>query len=288
MRRLRRSKLFVPGNRADFMEKATASAADALSFDLEDAVAPAEKETARLAVARFLAAAEPKQEMIVRVNALDTGLLFDDVIAVACANLHVVNVPKVESPRDLHVADELLTWIERKKALEPGAIRLMPTLESAAGLRRAFEIDTASPRVVALQFGAGDLKASARIEPGTERLRSVRLMVVLAAAEAGVEALDSAFTDIRDLAAFEVDAAESRRLGFHGKSCIHPSQVEIANRAFAPSAQEIAEAKSLLAAYEDALARGLGAIQHDGKLVDAPFADIARRVLEAAGEAKQR
>jgi citrate lyase subunit beta/citryl-CoA lyase len=287
MRRLRRSKLFVPGNRADFMEKATASAADALSFDLEDAVAPAEKEAARLAVARFLAAAEPKQEMIVRVNALDTGLLFDDVIAVACANLHVVNVPKVESPRDLHVADELLTWIERKKALEPGAIRLMPTLESAAGLRRAFEIATASPRVVALQFGAGDLKASARIEPGTERLRSVRLMVVLAAAEAGVEALDSAFTDIRDLPAFEADAAESHRLGFHGKSCIHPSQVEIANRAFAPSAREIAEAKSLLAAYEDALARGLGAIQHDGKLVDAPFADIARRVLEAAGEAKR-
>ena len=283
MRRLRRSKLFVPGNRADFMAKAMDSAADALSLDLEDAVAPAEKQAARQAVERFLASAEPKKELIVRVNALSTGLLFDDVIAVAGANLHVVNVPKVESPRDLHVVDELLGWLERSRGLEPGRIRVMPTLESPAGLRRAFEIATATPRVVALQFGAGDLKASAGIEPSTERLRSVRLMVVLAAAEAGVEALDSAFTDIRDLAAFETDAVESRRLGFHGKSCIHPSQIDAANRAFAPSATEIAEAKSLLAAYDDAVKRGLGAIQHEGKLVDAPFADIARRLLEAAG-----
>lgn len=265
------------------MDKAMAGAADALSFDLEDAVPEAEKAAARSMVATFLDGGSGRtKELIVRVNALATGLLFDDVLAVASPNLDVVNVPKVEAPRDLHVADELLRHIERSRGIAEGTIKLIPTLETPPGLRRALDIARASTRVTAIQLGTGDLSTATGIEPATARLGPVRLMLVLAAAEAGVDALDSAFTGIARLDAFEADAIESKGLGFRGKSCIHPSQVPIANRVFAPTKAELEDARALVDAYEEAVKRGVGAISHRGMLVDAPIAQAALRLLEAA------
>ncbi|BBK34903.1 citrate lyase subunit beta/citryl-CoA lyase [Stella humosa] len=282
MRRLRRSKLFVPGSRPELFDKAFASAADGISFDLEDAVAAAQKADARVAVARALrAAAGSAKEVIVRVNPLASGLMFDDILEVAGSGLDVVNVPKVESPRDLHVAEELLAHVERKLGLK-ARIGLMPTIESAAGLRHAHAIATASGRVVALQLGTGDLAASTGLRPTTEGLTAIRTMLLLAAAEAGVDALDSAFTGIADLAAFERDAEASRGLGFRGKSCIHPTQVPIANRVFAPTAAEVATARRLVAAYDAAVRDGIGAIAHEGRLVDLPIAETARDLVRAA------
>ena len=285
MRTLRRSKLFVPGNRSALFAKAIAGPADALSFDLEDAVPGQEKSSARATVAEFLRTCPATaKELIVRVNSLESGLMIEDLLALACAGLNVIKVPKVESPRDLHVADAVLGHAERKLGMVPGTIGLMPTLESPAGLRRAHEIATATPRVVALQLGTGDLKAATGLVPDTARLNAVRTMLLLAAAEAGVDALDSAFVNIGDAAAFERDAMEARALGFAGKSCIHPSQIAAANRIFSPTAVELDDARQLLKAYEEAKARGLGAIAHRGNLVDHVHAMEARRLLQAAGD----
>ena len=284
MRKLRRSKLFVPGNRSALFAKALAGPADAISIDLEDAVPEQEKSSARATVAEFLRAGPATtKELIVRVNSLESGMMIEDMLALVCAGLNVINVPKVESPRDLHVADEVLRHAERTLGLSAGSVGLLPSLESPAGLRRAYEIATASPRVVGLQLGTGDLKASTGMVPDTTRLNAVRTMLLLAAAEAGIDALDSAFVNIGDPAAFERDAMEARALGFAGKSCIHPSQIAAANRIFSPTAAELDDARALLHAYEEAKARGQGAIAHRGNLVDHVHATEARRLLQAAG-----
>ncbi len=278
---LRRSKLFVPGSRPELFEKAFRSAADGVSFDLEDAVAATRKSDARTAVARALCDfADSPKERIVRVNSLRSGLMFEDVLEVACGGLDVVNLPKVEGPRDIHVADELLSHVERKLGLTK-RIALMPTIETPAGLRQAYAIATASSRVIALQLGTGDLATATGLRPSTDHLVAIRTMLLLAAAEAGVDALDSAFTGIADLAAFERDAEASRALGFRGKSCIHPVQVAVANRVFAPGPTEIAAARALVDAYDAAVRGGIGAISHDGRLVDFPIAEAARAMLDA-------
>jgi citrate lyase subunit beta/citryl-CoA lyase len=281
MLELRRSKLFVPGNRPDRMGKAAASPADALSLDLEDAVPDAEKASARQAVVQFLEDHSPRQEIWVRVNGRETEHLVEDVLAVASMHVNVINVPKAEHPRDVELVEELLNYAERKAGLQR-RIAIVPTIESPAGLRHAYEIAKASSRVVALQLGTGDLRKATGIEALTENLRAVRTLLSLAAAEAGVHAMDSAFTNVADVTAFETDAKDARSLGFRGKSCIHPSQVEIANRVFSPTDAEIEEAGEIIAAFDAALEQGIGAIQVNGKLIDGPIADVARRILEAA------
>lgn len=280
MRKLTRSKLFVPGNRPDLMDKASNSSAGALSFDLEDAVPEAEKAVARNATKEFLEQSPGSSKvMIVRVNALDSGMLVEDIMAVTVPGLDVINVPKCCSQRDIHVADAVLEHAEWVRGLEPGSIKLMATLESPAGIRLAYEIATASPRIVALQLGVGDLKATTGIVAETANLNAVRTLLSLAAAEAGVAAFDSAYPDIADSAGFEADARAARGLGFRGKSCIHPSQVDPCNRIYAPNEAEIEDARALLAVYEAAKARGAGAVKFRGRLVDSAHANDARELL---------
>lgn len=273
----------MPGNRPDLMEKAVASQADSLSFDLEDAVPEAEKVRARERIATFLMAHASRsgKDMVVRVNALDTGLMIADILAVASRELHTVNVPKCESPRDLHVADAVLAHLEREQGLAAGTIRLMATIETPAGLRNAYSIASACPRLNAIQLGGGDLKAATGIRHDTHRIGPVRTMMILAAAEAGVDALDSAFANVSDRAAFEADTTEARNLGFAGRSCIHPSQVPPCNRIFTPTEAEFEEARALIMAYEDVKRRGIGAVLFRGQLVDSVHAAEARRFLEA-------
>jgi citrate lyase subunit beta/citryl-CoA lyase len=278
-----RSKLFVPGNRPDLMAKAAAGPADALSLDLEDAVPDPEKAAARGTVSQFLSARGARAKTaIVRVNGLASGMMVADILAIAAGAPDVVNVPKCESPRDLHVAEAVLDHAEREAGLPAGRIGLMANIETPAGLRRAYEIAAASPRNIALQLGLGDLKAATGLVPETARLGPVRTLLMLAAAEAGVAALDSAYVDIADLQGFEADAREARALGFVGKSCIHPRQVEACNRAFAPDAASVEEARALIAAYRAAAAEGRGAITFRGRLVDAVHAQEAQALLELA------
>lgn len=282
MRRLRRSKLFAPGNRPDLMAKALASKADSVSFDLEDAVPAAEKENARRLVAERLAdLAGCAKEIVVRVNGAESAALIDDLEAVARPGLDVVNLPKVEDPRQIYLVDRMLAHLEAKRGIER-PIAVAATLETPRGLRLALDIALASPRVSALQLGLGDLSAVVGLQPSGDGPAYPRALIAFAAAEAGIDALDSAFTDIADPAGFEAEARRARALGLRGKSCIHPTQIEAANRVFGPTAAELEEARGMVDAYDAATRRGIGAVAHAGKLVDFPIAEQARRLLAAA------
>ena len=284
--KLPRSKLFVPGNRPERMRKAALLEADALSLDLEDAVPPDEKERHRAAVVAFLKEAPPRQQVWVRINARDSGELVADMLALAGLPVDVVNVPKAEHPRDVHLVHDLIDHLQRLPGHQ-GNFAIVPTIETATGLRNALAIAQASPRIVALQLGSGDLRKSTGIVATVEGLRPVRVMLTLAAAEAGVGVMDSAYTDIANPAGFAAEAQDARALGFRGKSCIHPSQVAAANRIFLPTAAEVAEARAIVEAFDAALAKGIGAIQVNGKLVDGPIVDDARRVLAQGGAGQE-
>jgi citrate lyase subunit beta/citryl-CoA lyase len=227
-----RSKLFIHGDSLEGLPEALRAAPDALSFDLEDGVAEAGKADARRDVAAALRATRLAPQVWVRVNGLDSGHLVADILALAGAQVDVVNLPKAESPGDLVLLEHLLRHIE---ATVPRAqpIRIVPTIESPRGLRHAAAIAQASPRVLALQIGAGDLHQATGIEGRGAGMDMLRAMLSLAAAEAGVAALDSTPHGMdHDLAAFEAHARQARALGFRGKSCMHPAQVAVANRVF--------------------------------------------------------
>jgi len=280
-----RSKLFVPASRPELYDKALAGPADALSFDLEDSVAAERKEQARGQLAQWLAAPAARDSgktLIVRVNGLDTPHFGPDVQAVVRDGLHLLNLPKAETPEQVREAARTLARAERANGVAR-PVRLLLNIESARALRHAAELAAADSRVAGLQLGLGDLfepLGIARREPAA--VQQAMFALRLAAAEADVFAYDSAFADIADGAGFQAEAALARRLGFLGKSCIHPSQVPLANDAFRPTDAEIAHALRVLQAARDAQARGVGAYVVDGKMVDAPFVRRAEAVVDTA------
>ncbi|WP_454692468.1 HpcH/HpaI aldolase/citrate lyase family protein [Achromobacter aloeverae] len=280
-----RSKLFVPGSRPELFPKALAGEADGLSFDLEDSVSESRKDEARQELGRLLAsdaAAGSGKVLIARVNAQDTPHFHADVQAVVRPGLQLLNVPKVDSVEQVVAAADAVIRAERANGVaEP--VRLLLNIESPRGLRVAAELAAAHERVAGLQLGLGDLFEPlniARRDPEAVRLAMFQLR--LAAGEAGVFAYDSAFADIKDQDGYLAEAAMARRLGFLGKSCIHPSQVALANQAFRPSDEEIAHARRVVEAAADARARGVGAYVVDGKMIDGPFVRRAEAVVALA------
>jgi citrate lyase subunit beta/citryl-CoA lyase len=280
-----RSKLFVPGSRPELFAKALASEADGISIDLEDAVQESRKGEARAAVHAFLCRMPPQSTgkvLIVRVNGVATPHFEADVEAAAWPGLDLLNLPKLESPNAVQAAAAMLGRYEAERGIAQ-PIGILANIESPRGLRRAAEIAAADPRVVGLQLGFADL-----FEPlGIDRkeaaaVRHLQLAVRLAAGEAGIWALDAAFADIRDPGGFRQEAEAARRLGYLGKSCIHPSQVALANDVFRPSEKEIAHALRLVEASRDAEAKGLGAFVVDGKMIDAPFVRRAQAIVVLA------
>ncbi len=280
-----RSKLFVPGSRPEIFPKALGSAADALSFDLEDAVVEARKAEARGAVASYLATPElratPKM-IIVRINGRDTPHFEADISALGNVRLDYINLPKVESPEDIVALAAQLDRLEQAAAGKI-YIRILATIESPRGLRRAGDIATAHPRLAGLQLGFGDLLGPLGISRSDfAAAHQIRLQLRLAAGEGGAFAYDSAFPVVADAEGFRREAIEARDLGYWGKSCIHPSQVSLANEIFRPSATEVAAARRVVAAADAAEAAGSGAILVDGSMVDRPYAERARRIVAQA------
>lgn len=279
-----RSKLFVPGSRPELFAKAAASDADAVCLDLEDSVVEARKGEARHAVRDFLrsGAVAAGKTWIVRINALDTPHGLADIAAVALPGVQVINLPKPESPDHVQAAAEALARAERDHDVGT-PIGLLLNIETPKALREAAALAAAHARVVGLQMGLGDL-----FEPlGIDRhensaVRQVMLAVRMAAGEAGVYAYDSAFADVRDLEGFREEAALARRMGFLGKSCIHPSQVGLANEAFRPTQEEIAHALKVIEGSDAATAAGTGAHVVDGRMIDAPFEARARAIIAQA------
>lgn len=277
-----RSKLFVPGVRPELFAKALAGDADALSFDLEDSVPEQRKDEARTNVAGFVrsqSARDAAKVIVVRVNALGTPHFEADLSAVACSGVALINIPKVESAEDIRAVAAVLERVETGDGID-APIRLLATIETPRGLRFAAEIASAHPRVAGLQLGLADL-----FEPhGIDRhdpanLHATLYAMRMAAAEAGVFAWDAAFADLDDAEGFRAEARVARRLGYIGKSCIHPSQVALANEVFQPDAEQVAAARRIVAASREAGARGRGAFVVDGRMVDLPFLKRAEAIV---------
>jgi citrate lyase subunit beta/citryl-CoA lyase len=280
-----RSKLFVPASRPELFAKALASEADAISFDLEDAVQESRKAAARHTLQTFLKETPPRPRgkvLIVRVNGLATAHFEADVAAVAWPGVDMINLPKPESAEDVRVASAVIARYETPRGIAQ-PIGMLANIESPRGLRLAAEIASAHPRVVGLQLGLGDL-----FEPfGIDRLdalavHSMQLAVRLAAAEAGVWACDTVYAAVNDPDGYTREAEAARRLGFIGKSCIHPSQIALANAVFRPSDAEIAAALRVVDAARGAEANGVGAFLVDGRMIDIPFIKRAEAILGAA------
>jgi citrate lyase subunit beta / citryl-CoA lyase len=281
-----RSKLFVPGSKPQLFPRAASGQADAISFDLEDAVPLSHKDEARHAVAEYLIQEGAKNGKIniVRVNSVASGLFDPDLERVIVSGLHVLNLPKVQDGDDVLAAVDALEYWERKAGLTE-EIGLLATIESPKGLRMALAIATAHPRMVGLQIGMVDFNLACGFESGNRTaVNAVRLATRLAASEAGIAVFDGAFVKVSDPQAFRAEAEEAHALGLNGKSCIHPSQVSVVNEIFSPGVEEIERAVRLLAAAESASARGDGAFLHDGDMVDLPVVKRARGLLARAGQ----
>jgi citrate lyase subunit beta/citryl-CoA lyase len=280
-----RSKLFVPASRPELFAKALAGDADALSFDLEDAVPESRKAEARQTLQAFLReiAARPHGKIvIVRVNGLATPHFEADVAAVAGPGVDMINLPKPESAAEVRAAAAVIARHEAARAL-PRPIGILANVESPRGLRLAAEIAGADPRVVGLQLGLGDLFEPYGLDRADARaVHAMQLAVRLAAAEAGIWACDTVYGTVKDPDGFTREAETARRLGFVGKSCIHPTQVPLANAVFRPSEVEIAAAGRVVEAAHAAEASGVGAFLVDGRMIDIPFVKRAEAILAAA------
>lgn len=280
-----RSKLFVPGVRPELFDKALAGDADALSLDLEDAVAEERKAAARIAVAAFVgseAVAASRKAIIVRVNDPTSPHFAADLAAVARDGMALINLPKIESAAALH---EAIAALERAEALNGVSqpIRLLVNIETPRALLHAADIAAAHPRVAGLQLGLADLFEDAGIERyDLANVHSAMFAVRMAAAAADVFALDSAYADLHDEAGYVAEARAARRLGFLGKTCLHPRQVALANSAFAATPAELEAARRIVDAARAAPDGGRGVFVVDGRMIDLPFLKRAQALLASA------
>lgn len=281
-----RSKLFVPGSRPELFAKALASEADAVSIDLEDAVVEDRKAEARNLVAQFLDSAAGRvngKTTVVRVNGPETPHFEADVHAVVRDAIGLLNLPKVESVEQIDAAVAVLDRAQNKgRAGTP--IGILANIETARGLQHAAAI-AEHPRVAGLQLGYVDLFEPLGIERrDAANVHAVMFAVRMAAGQAGKFAYDGAFADVRDQEGFRAEARMARRLGYLGKSCIHPSQVALANDVFHPSEADFAYAQRVIEAARRDTAQGRGAFLLDGRMIDAPMVRRAEALVAFASE----
>lgn len=283
-----RSLLFVPGNRPDMLEKALGLAPDALVPDLEDSVPPAEKANARHIVASFLPRlTQAGVAVMPRVNPASTGLLEDDLAALVGPDIYGITVGKIGDAAQLQHVVGQVDRLEAEAGLEKGRVKLVPWIETAEAVVNAYQICSASPRVVAVAFGAEDFTNDMEIERTEEaaEIAYPRQVVAVAAKAAGILALDTPYVSYRDVAGLRHDAGVARGLGFRGKFAIHPSQIGPINEAFAPTEAELDYARRVVSAFEEAEESGSGATSLDGKMIDIPVVRRARSLLELASRA---
>jgi citrate lyase subunit beta/citryl-CoA lyase len=285
---LKRSWMFVPGHRQKMIDKALTLGTDAIMLDIEDGVAPGEKDTARKLIAGALGRERgPKSPArFVRINAIGHERMEADLQEVVRPGLDGLVLPKVESPDEVRKVDTLLKARELEQKIERGRTRLLIAIESPRGLLEAPSIAAASPRVVGLMFGAEDygreMGLPTKREGEAQDLLYARSAMAVAAAAAHVQAVDGVWVDLKDTDGLNKFARQSRRLGFSGMSLIHPSQIDPINAVFSPTPEEIEYATQVVRAFEEADARGDGSISFGGQLIDRPIVERARRTLEMA------
>ena len=282
---LLRSLIFVPGNRANMLERALSFNADVIMVDLEDSVPPGEKATAREVAREWV----PKlrqagQRIIVRVNSLDTGLTKDELAAVISPDLHGISLGKVETPDDVRDTDRMITAMESAAGMDAGQVKLIPWIENARAVMSAHQLAAASPRIIGIAFGAEDYTDDMGVErtDSGEEVYFARATVAVAARAAEVASLDSPFVAFRDPEGLEQDARQARRLGYTGKFAIHPDQLDPINNVFSPSAEEVDYARKVMDAWNEAESQGRGSADLDGRMIDVPVVKRARNLLALA------
>ena len=280
--RLRRSRLYLPGNEPRFFINAGLHNPDGIILDLEDSVSPSEKDAAQLLVRNALRSVNfYGAERMVRINQLPKGL--EDLKYIVPHNVHVILIPKCESEDQVEAVESEVRKLKGENKIT-GDIYFMPIIESALGVIKSYEIASASDNNCALAVGLEDYTAdigTARTLKGRESFFA-RSMVVNAAKAAGIQAIDTVFSDVSDMESLRESVIEAKGLGFEGKGCIHPRQIKIINEAFAPTEKEIEKAKKIVKAFEIAEAKGLGVVSLGSKMIDAPVVKRAQRVIDLA------
>ncbi len=284
---MRRSMLFLPGNTPNMLVNGAFLGADAVILDLEDAVAPSEKDAARVLVRNTIRYMDFRGcEVIVRINAVDSDFWQADLDEILPQKPDLILLPKSSSAQDVLAADAYIGQKEAALGFAPNTVRLMPLIETALGVENAFSIASACPRVAALFLGAEDLTADLRCQrtKAGREIEYARTRLVVAARAANVDVYDTPFTDVNDDEGIQTDAAYAKSLGFTGKASISPRHVEVINRVFSPTQKEIDYAYEVMDAIRLAKEQGRGAIALRGKMIDAPIVARAEQTIAAARE----
>jgi len=282
---MRRSMLFLPGNNPNMLQNGSVLGADAVIFDLEDAVSPAEKDAARILVRNTMKYLDFSGcETIVRINSIDTPYWQKDLDEILPYTPDLILLPKTGCAADVETVDDYMTALEEKLGLEKNTVGLMPLIETAMGVENAYAIASARGRVEALFLGAEDLTADLRCQrtKAGREIEYARTRLVVAARAAGVDVYDTPFTDVNDDEGIWTDTQLAKSLGFTGKSSISPRHVEVINQVFSPTQKEIDYAYEVMDAIRLAKEQGKGAIALHGKMIDAPIVARAERTIDMA------
>lgn len=276
--------MFVPGNNPGMMADAHIYGPDSIMLDLEDSVTMTEKDTARLLVYNALKTIDyGDTEMVVRINPLNTPYGKKDIEAVVKAGVDVIRMPKTETAEEVREVEREIEKVEKELGCL-GRTKIMAAIESALGVVNAYDIATASPRMMGIALGAEDYCANLKTQrtPEGDELRLARETIVVAARAAGIDALDTVYSNLNDMETFRKEVEFIHRLGFDGKSIINPRQIEVVNEVFAPSQKAIEKARTIIAAIKEAEKKGSGVIAVNGKMVDRPVVIRAQRTIDLA------
>ncbi|MFL2101434.1 citrate (pro-3S)-lyase subunit beta [Desemzia sp. FAM 23989] len=292
MERLRRTMMFVPASNAGMLRDADIYGADSIMFDLEDSISLKEKDTSRFLVYQAVKTIDyGETETVVRINGLDAGGR-DDIQALVRAGIDVIRLPKTETAQDILDVEAVIEEVEKQAGREIGTTKMMAAIESAEGVLNAVDIAKASDRLIGIALGAEDYVTNMHTKrsPEGQELFFARSMILHAARNAGIAALDTVYSDVNNEEGLRYEVETIKQLGFDGKSVINPRQIPIVNSVFAPSEKEIENALNVIHAIEEAEERGSGVIALNGKMIDKPIVERAERVLnlaEAAGLIKK-
>lgn len=276
--------MFVPGNNPGMMADAHIYGPDSIMLDLEDSVTMAEKDTARLLVHNALKSIDyGDTEMVVRINPLNTPYGKKDIEAVVKAGVDVIRMPKTETAEEVIEVEREIERVEKEIGCL-GRTKIMAAIESTLGIVNTYAIATASPRMMGIALGAEDYSANLKTQrtPGGDELRLARETIVVAARAAGIDALDTVYSNLNDMETFRKEVEFIKTLGFDGKSIINPRQIEVVNDVFAPKEKEIEKSRTILAAIKEAERKGSGVIAVNGKMVDRPVVLRAQRTIDLA------
>lgn len=283
----RRTMLYVPGSHPSKIQEAPIYGSDSIMIDLEDAIAPKEKDAARLLTYHALRSVDFMGiETVVRINSFDSGHAQKDIEAVVRGGVDVVRLPKTEKAEDLHEVEAVIAAVEKACGRKVGSTKMMAAIESPLGVLNALSIATATERLIGIAIGAEDFVTAMHTtrSPGGMELLVARSQILMAARAAGIMAIDTVYSDLDNMEGFEEEVRLIKQLGFDGKSVIHPSQVAPVHRIYTPETDAVDEAKEIIRATKEAEERGSGVITVRGKMVDKPMIERAQRVLALAGE----